>query len=719
VKGRLRLAAATLLLGLTLPAGCGRDPDDPPVAGLPPHVVLVTIDTLRADRLGRGFTPTLDELAAGGLHFSQARANVPLTLPSHATIMTGLLPPAHGVRENGLHRLGGHDTLASILGKEGFATGAVVGAFVLARPFGLDEGFEEYDDNVPRDANATSKLEAERTASTVTDAALRVAKSRLSERHDAPSRRLFLWAHYYDPHAPYEPPKAFRHASGGSAYDGEVAYVDAELRRLLSGLAELAAREVIVIVAGDHGESLGEHGESTHGMLLFDGALRVPLIFSVIAAEREPSPPAPGSPRSWRVGALHGRAGRVDDPVSLVDVAPTLLAGLGIRAQGRMDGRNLLSPDGRAGETYAETEYPRVAGWSPLVALIADGQKLIRGGRSQLFDIARDPAESRDLQTARPGSVAGMEARLAEISSAARRPVQVAPSEEVRERLRSLGYVTAPAGPAPTTSLPDASDRIGEWTAFEAACASLSVAETRRAAIASLEKLVSLNPRAQAFHTTLARALGEDGRRAEALRYYREAVSRWPADPTLLHDLAVAAREAGELDEALRAERAALSLDPDNAAAHDGVGLLNVAAGRPAEAIASFQRALELDQGNPAYAVNLGNARNAAGDRTGAREAYERALSIDTGWPDAANGLAVLLVQEGRPADAIRWLELALQRSPGFVEARLNLGIACQEAGRNDCARANYRSVLAAGPGHQREKGAARDLIRSLGQVGR
>jgi choline-sulfatase len=650
--------------------------------------VLITIDTLRADRLGRGFTPNLDRLAARGLVFTNTRTAVPLTLPSHASILSGLLPTHHGVRLNGGGRFAGHPTLATILKAQGYRTAAVVGAFVLNRQFGLDAGFDTYDDNVRHDPAASTALEAERPASAVTDAALAAAAS----AGGAPS---FLWVHYYDPHAPYVPPAAALARAGGNAYDGEVAYVDDSLGRFVAALERTPGPGgTLVVVAGDHGESLGEHGEATHGMLLYDGALRVPLIFSWLG---------PGD------GLRHGLRAK---PASLVDLAPTVLARLGIAAPAPMDGIDLNAASAAGRELYAETEYPRVAGWSPLRALVAQQWKAILGGRTQLFDVRQDAAEQHDLTRDRPAIVSGMSKRLRDIVAVAS-PAAPPLSDETRERLRSLGYVAPSAPPDAFATLADPADRIADWRDLEAASADLAQGRTGPA-LARLRDLAARNPSAQVFQTEWARALAASGRRAEALAAYRRAAERWPGDAVLLHDLAVAAREAKQPEEALRAEQAALVLVPSYAAAQNGLGLLRADAGHDAEAAEAFERAVAVDRSDPSYWTNLGNARRALGDLDRAGQAYRAALALDATWPDAANGIGVIIVQAGRPGEAVAWFEKALARDPGLVEARLNLGIACQGAGQTARAKASYEAVLRAPARFTRERDAARTLLEEL-----
>src|SRR4051812_20756978 len=396
----VRRAAARLVLTASLGGvliGCGRGTPAEPRARL--NILLVTIDTFRADRIGVGVAPAIDRLSASGLRFTAARTAVPLTLPSHATIHTGLLPPQHGVRENGAGALGdSHRTVAHLLKDAGYRTAAFVGAFVLDRRFGLAQGFDVYDDQIPRDPNATERLEAERPASAVIDRAL----GWLTRQPQASSRKpeaagrepqasgpkpqaaptppvtnppnpqspvsnppnpqsptpnpFFVWLHLYDPHAPYAPPPEFA-ARAKTPYDGEIAFADAQLARLLDALrARGDLDRTLVVVAGDHGEGLGDHGERTHGMLLYESTLRVPLVIVV-----------PG-----------GQPQTIDAPVSLAEIAPTLLRAAGIAPPPEMRGRNLitvrLKPDttttagpdttttAGAPDMYSETEYPRVAG---------------------------------------------------------------------------------------------------------------------------------------------------------------------------------------------------------------------------------------------------------------------------------------------------------------------------------------------------------------------
>jgi len=697
-SGLTRLFGPTaLLICLSLCAACGRPAPEANPAQPPPDVVLITVDTLRADRVGGALTPAINAVGTRGARFLTARTTVPLTLPAHVSLMTGAIPPVTGVRLNGAHRFdGSRPTLAQLFRDAGRDTAAFIGAFVLDRQFGLGAGFDTYDDQIARSPGATLRLEAERPASAVADRAIAWIRSR--PRADAtPRRPYFLWVHFYDPHAPYTPPADALARAGGDAYDGEVTYADAEIGRLLRAVSDISPGHApLIVILGDHGESLGEHGERTHGMLLYDGTLRVPLVMAgpgVVAGERR-------------------------QPVSIVDVAPTVLRLAGLGVPGSMQGRDLFSAPADAHEVYAETLYPRILGWSALTSLVDGRWKVIapESAAEELYDLESDPAEKDDVSQRKPAVVQAAVARLGVIKNAEAAPAAAAVSAEAQERLRALGYVgtAPPARPAGSGGVNPAS-RIAVWVAFEDALELLN-AGPAPAALAKLAALHAENPGAQVIATTYARALSEHGRHREALAIYRSAARQWPGDSMLFHDLAVAAQRAGLREEAARAEAAAIALDPKNGAAHNGLGLLLIESDRAEAAKQAFERAAAADPSSAEYLTNLGNAKRALGDRTGAEAAYRSALASDSGAANALNGLGVLLVETGRAVEAVPVLQKAAAADPGLWEARLNLGIAHQTAGNLDAAAAAYRAVMAAPPRFSRERQAAAELLASIGR---
>ncbi len=677
LAGPLLVAAAAVL------AACCA-----PLSPAPPrNVLLVTIDTMRADRLGTGVAPALDRLAATGVQFTRARTTVPLTLPAHASLLTGALPTQHGVHDNGQVLPDDVPTLATALRAAGYRTGAFVGAYVLNRRFGLARGFDTYDDRVPRDPRATERLDAERPANQVVDAAL----AWLDADRGTP---FFLWIHLYDPHAPYAAPAAVAERFAGRPYDAEVAFAGAQAGRVFDHLDATQRRAAtIVVLAGDHGEGLGDHGELTHGMLAYDSTLRVPLVIA-----------APGDPPR-----------RVDTPVSLADVAPTVLSLTGVTGAliAAASSRDLLGAAPAAPDIYAETDYPAAAGWSPLSVLATTRWKLIRSSTPELYDLQADAGEAANVAATNRAEVQTLAARLAALRAAAR-PRAAAAGPDAQAALRSLGYVGG-ANPAttPAAAVNPATTAV-EWARFEQALSALGRGDASSVSPV-LADLAARFPAGAVFQSTYARALSMQGRAPQAVRVLREAVAHIPNDPTLFHDLSVAAREAGDAGEALRAEQAALALDGTSASALNGLGLLHADAGRAREAAAAFEQATTVDPSNASYWSNLGNARRALEDSGGAEVAYRRALEVDSTHADAANGLGVLLVQRGAPQDAVMWFERALAADPELHEARLNLGIAYQQAGQPAQARSVYQDLLRRAPASAtRERAAATDLLRSM-----
>jgi arylsulfatase A-like enzyme len=408
---------------LVFPAACA-EPDRP----VPDRVVLVTIDTLRADHVGcygsqHARTPVLDTLAAAGVRFTAAVSPAPLTLPSHASLLTGLDPPGHGVRHNSIHRLAdGLPTLAEHAQAAGFASAAFVGSLVLDRRFGLARGFAAYDDRMQGHSSRLAGF-AERPADRVVDAALAWLER-------APQRFL-LWVHFYDPHADHIPPKGFAAAFASHPYDGEIAFADLQLGRLLDGVrARFGGDGLLVAVTSDHGESLGEHGERTHSYTVYDATQRIPLILA-----------GTGIPR--------GKV--VDAPVGLVDVAPTLLAAIRAAPLPDSDGRD-LAPLLAGGPAPARTLYVETLatwldyGWSPLVGLRTDAFKYIRAPRRELYDLRSDPGELHDVAAASPEIVERLDADLERHLERGRRVAEtVEVGAEDRARLESLGYVVPAA----------------------------------------------------------------------------------------------------------------------------------------------------------------------------------------------------------------------------------------------------------------------------------
>jgi len=697
---------ALSLAVVSLAGGCGggaevRDP----------NLVLVTLDTVRADHLGcygdrAAVTPALDRLAAEGIRFAEASSPVPLTLPSHTSILTGLLPPHHGMRNNGAGALGGGTaTLATLLAGRGYRTGAFVGAFVLDRRFGLAHGFEAYDDEIPRDPRAGVSLEAERPGREVVDRALAWLG-----RQDG--RPFFLWVHLYDAHAPYMPPPAWAARHSGRPYDGEISEVDEQVGRIVAELGRRGlTKRTVIAVAADHGEGLGEHGELTHGLLLYEPTLHVPLLLA-----------APGRLRP-RV---------VETPVSLVDLAPTLAGLLGKAlpppAKGSLDGRDLSATllnggEPAAADLYAETRYPAIFGWSPLAALRRRDLKYISAPQPELYDLRRDPREAANLMARNPSAEAsrGFAARLAEIEAGAiAGPHSPAPDAETRARLASLGYV-AGAVPAATKSAqprpsPDPKTMVDLFQRFEQANARLADGESG-AALSELDALVNADPANPVFRGKLAAAWRDRGDIEKAVPLYRQAAATMPEDPEAWYNLAAALQEAGHLAEARQAIGRALRLDASRPEAHNTLGIVAMGEGKLEEARREFEAAAELDPRNAQAQNNLGNALRALGRLDEAERAYQRSADLAPRYADPLNGLGALEVERDRPRAALPYFERALALAPADHEVRLNRAIAQDQAGEAAAAVSAYRDFLAAtdgDPSFAEQRQVARQLLARL-----
>jgi arylsulfatase A-like enzyme/Flp pilus assembly protein TadD len=647
------------------------------------NVLLITLDTFRADRVGP-LTPNLSKLAVDAARFRAAESPVPLTLPAHATILSGVLPLHHGVRANGAGSFSG-ETLATALSRQGWRSAAFVGAFVLDRRFGLNRGFEVYDDAITRDPNddSTSNLEARRRGGEVVDAAL---KWLASGRDRKP---FFAWVHLYDAHAPYAPPAPFP-----QTYDGGIAYVDAQVGRLLAGVDR---RSTVVAIVGDHGEALGEHGELTHGLLLYEPTLHVPMILS-----------APGVP-----------AREVAEPVSTADLASTV-ASLAGATFATKDGRDLTA-DLRAGrdpkraDVYGESEYARSFGWAGLTAMRRGSLKLISGGAPELYDAVADPGESNNLLADRRRDYRELQQASDAIRLTAVTASATAVDAETRAKLASLGYV-APAAGSAAGAARDPKAMLPLFLDYERAMVALN-GNRPAAALPLLEAAVATDPANRLFRATLGRTQRDLGNLDKAVSLYREAVALAPGEADAWYDLAATLQDAGEYDEARMALVEVLKREPNRPEAHNALGVSYASRGDFQHAVAEFRKALDIDPRNARAWNNLGNVMRDGGRADDAAQSFRRASDLAPRYPDPLNGLGVVLVQKGRPRDAVPLFDAALALAPRYYEAQLNRGIALQMSGDAAAASAQFRSLLAglpAGARYDAQRNGARTLLKAL-----
>jgi len=669
-----RKPAAIVILALLIAANCRETPRRPP------NVLLITVDTFRADRLGSN-TPALAGLSREGIRFDAADSPVPLTLPAHASLMSGLLPLHHRLRNNGIGAFpAARQTLATAFAANSYRTGAFVGSFILDHRFGLDRGFERYDDEIVRNVTDSSgTFDAERRGGEVVDRALAWLR-----QNDA--QPFFAWVHLYDAHAPYAPPPPYP-----QTYDGEVAYVDAQVARLL---AAVDRGNTIIVVVGDHGEALGEHGELTHGLLLYEPTLHVPMIIAAPSL----------APRV------------ITTPVSTVDLAPTIasLAGVAFPAA---DGRDLALINRREPAPvpmYAETQYPATFGWSELSSLRLASTKLIAAPAPELYDLQHDPRETINVLTNERRAYRDLSTRLDQLRATAVASSPTSIDAETRAKLASLGYV-APTQPTGGTKR-DPKTVAPLFRAFEEATAMLNAGRAREAA-ASLEQLVHDDPANHVFRETLARALRQSGDVARAIALYRQAVALAPNDADAWYNLAVALRESGNAREGEIALAEAAKRDPNRPEIHNIRGTALAEAGNLAEAEKEFRATIAADPRNARAYNNLGNVLAAMNRHDEAESAYQKSIELAPRYADPLNGLGAMLVSDGHARDALPYFDRALQVAPVYYEAQLNRAVALQMSGDSAAAAAELQRLLTrlpAGRQYDSERNAARTFLQRL-----
>jgi len=703
--------AVPVLLAMALAAGPrGALAAQSAPGGPPPNLLFVTIDTLRADRVGaygytKGATPALDRLAREGVLVEDAVVQVPQTRPSHVSLFTGLQPFEHAIRDNLSPPLDARfPTLATLLKGRGYATGGFIGAFPVSRDSGLDRGFDVFDDPFAGGGSQAREDRSARPAHEVVDRAL-AWLGRL------PKKPFFAWVHLFDPHSPYEPPQPYRAKYKTQPYDGEVAYADAELGRLLQWLDRSGeASRTLVVVTSDHGEGLGDHGEDEHLIFLYDTTLRVPLLWS------------------WP-GRLPAGS-RVRGQFRSVDFLPTTLDLLGVPAPPTSGASRAaaLQSGGRIpdNESYAEALYGELHfGWAPLRALRGESWKYIHTPRAELYDLREDPGETRNRLEDRGQVAATMRQHLLAYDSKPAKPPQASVDPDAAARLAALGYV----GGAFFTGKPsgvDAKDKIGEYQHsrrqtdrgtrlfmdgdYGGAVRVLrplveptklpdgrvverysfnvsyylgrSLLELRRfaEAAAALREAVRVNPASSAAFAHLARAEAGAGRLKEALGTLERALARAPRNPDLLQMKGRMLLREGAAAEARAVLAQAKRLDPKNPLVFADLSTLLRNQGDTARALSEAEAAVKLAPKSPETLLARGLARGAQGREAEAGRDFEAALAVAPSYPDALFFLAVIHRRAGRAREAVLLLERLLREAPDYPQARQILAFAKSEA---------------------------------------
>jgi arylsulfatase A-like enzyme/tetratricopeptide (TPR) repeat protein len=644
------------------------------------NVLLITLDTTRADHLGcYGYkpakTPNLDRLAREGIRFARVYCPAPLTLPSHASIMTGLYPVMHGVRNNGHDLPSGIRTLAEILKGQGYSTAAFVSSFSVDSRFGLDRGFDVYDDTF-RSESPFKTQNAERRAEETF-----ARFSRWLETNG--KNRFFGWVHYYDPHVPYDPPSPYKEEFDGDPYDGEIAYMDQYVGAVLERLKETGALErTIVVIAGDHGEGLGDKVELGHGIFLYEETIKVPLILY--------------NP------AVFLRSQIIENQVRLVDIAPTILEIIGLKNEAAgMAGQSLVArlrgKSRKDLDSLVETFYPRENfGWSELVGLVSGRWKYIQSPRPELYDMKKDPGEREDLYSSSAGKAGELKKRLeqellglstGDRSAGGRTGVR----PEDQERLRSLGYVNfAPAGRG--TSLPDPKEKIPLLRLIQQAQAyelEDNYAEAERVYLRILEDV----PDSPAGYVNLALAQARQRKFDRAIETLNNGISKIPDSEILLVRLGHTYLVTGMLREAFETMNKVLGLDPRNVDALTVCAGILDTEGRKEEARTYYDRALAVEPESRylrmSYAGNLAS-------RGRLKEAIEVYKKLIDDFPEEQafyqyTGIAYSYL--GEYDQAVSFLERALGIRP-TPTGYFNLAVAYEKSGNIREAMKNFKLYL-------------------------
>lgn len=654
------------------------------------NVLLITIDTLRADRLHcYGFedisTPNIDSLAQDGVMFADATAHVPLTLPAHTAIMTGNFPSYHGVHDNGgFYVAKSQITMAELFKQNGFSTAAFVGAFVLDSTWGLNQGFDTYYDHFDLSKEERVNLGAvQRPAEEVYTHAVDWL-----DHHKA--ERFFLWVHFYDPHTPYEPPPEYAKLYPNRPYIGEIAHTDAVVGKLLSYLNANRLRDrTIILLTGDHGESLGEHRESTHAFFVYDATLHVPMILSV-----------PGQKRM--------KEERILPQVRSVDIMPTLLQLTGIQVPETVQGRSLLHLALDTARTelrpsYAECYFPQYHfGWSRLLSLRDGNYKFIDAPRPELYDLHSDPHETKNVYDVHKDLAEKMQSELRKIEAVHSQDAKMAPGDiddETHEKLAALGYVGAFGGPknADLRKLGDPKDKIDLFNQISSARMD-SLDGKSQDAIAKLKSALASDPGIVDAQFMLGNEYFRLEKYPEALEAFKKTLDLKPDYEFAMINLANTYRKLGKVDEALAGFEYFLKKNPDNTQVLARIGEMYLSKQQPDTALPYLTRALKENPDTSWVFNSIGVAHYQKKEYQDAENAFRKALSLNPKINMAHFNLAQLyeLRKDSQAAETEYLAELEV--SPKNFKAAFNLGRIYVARGELQKGAAQLESVVKNAP---------------------
>jgi arylsulfatase A-like enzyme/Tfp pilus assembly protein PilF len=629
----------------------------------PPNVFLVTIDTVRADRIGaygyaKAATPVMDRLAREGVRFADATSQAPLTGPAHAALLTGLYPARIGVRDNATTPVPeSASTAAELFKARGYRTGGFVGAFILTAPYGFARGFDTFDADFPGFSDAV-KLQVQRRGDAVVDAALKWFEG-------GGTQPFFGWVHLYDAHAPYDPPAPFAARFKSSPYDGEIAYVDACIGRLVSALEQSGRLDrTLIAVVADHGESLGEHGEAEHGMFLYESVLHIPWIVRM-----------PGGAHAGTI---------VSGQVRAIDVLPTLAAIAGVPVP-RVDGESVAALiEGKARRdapsSFAETYYPKWHyGWSELKSVRGDQWKFIDAPKQELYDLRADRAERRNLALDRGTLAAGMNGELAKIDAgfgAAANTDAPKPDADTLARLRSLGYVGMAASSTGGKRGPDPKDMIASAETFRAGISRAmdALANDRPVtAIEQLKRLLTIDDRSFEVHLFLGDAYTATRQFDNALGEYAAARLMNPRSAAPMVSAARAYLAQGDTTRALQQIDLAAGIEPGSGDVMVVRGQIHERANRTADAVSDYTAAVRTNGSDPQARARLASLAMRTRQFDIARPQFETLLRMGYRPSRMHFGLAQIAEAAGDRQLAINEYREAIRLEPSFADAKAAL----------------------------------------------
>jgi len=644
-------------------------------------VILISVDTLRADHLGcyqaaRELTPHIDSIARNGTLFSQVSSLVPLTLPSHVALFTSTYPFANGVEDNGVPYAAG-TTLATILKNAGYRTAAFVGGFVLDRRFGLSRDFEVYDSPFDLHNKTVADVgDLKRPGAQVAAAAMRW----LDQHANSP---FFLFLHLYDLHTPYDLRPETRLRSGEAGYEAELTYVDRVLGDFLAFLERRGLlNKSLIVFTSDHGEGLDEHGESTHGYFVYESTLRVPLIFH------------------WPAGSRHVSQDRIVEPASLLDVAPTILDALGLPQSKTISGHSLITGK-RTEETYSESLYARNHfGCAALRTLRVGRYKYIDAPNPELYDLSSDPLESRNLYAAEQARAMAMRRRIIALVATDPASQERLPAPDTVNALRSLGYLSGATASRRIESHIDPKDRIADFELYGHALALASAGQLVESN-SLLEKLGDRLPDIADIRISLGLNQQRSSHYAEAAREFKRALEREPLNAKAHFDLALCDFRLHRPDEAISELQASLALEPWYTRAEELLADIYLQKKDYAQARVRLQHLLVVDPANYTAHYNLGVLSSMAEDWGEAQQQLLSALHTDPGSGEAHNTLGSIYLQRGHLEQARSELEEAIRLQPEFASAHYNLALVAKKQEKRDEATRELRTALKSDPQFQ------------------